>query len=262
MRTLALEFSSSRRSIALLDEGRVLCCTADGIEPAAGPVSMMSGLLAQAGWDTKAVECVVVGLGPGSYTGIRVAIALAQGIEVGVGVRLLGVSSVECLAWQAWLGGCHGDVAVLVDAQRGELYAARYHINPLGVNLCNQLSILSQAQVQHWADQGAVLLGPDLDRITLPIRPAYPEATMAGVLAADTQAFVPGHELTPIYLRQTQFVKAPPPREVPPLNSSSVVHTAPQPGELSGDCEPPRSGTRRSASLPVPGELSGDPEGL
>lgn len=237
MRTLALEFSSSRRSVALLDEGRVLCCAADGNEPAAGPVSMMSGLLAQAGWDAKAVECVVVGLGPGSYTGIRVAIALAQGIELGLGVRLLGVSSVDCLAWQAWLGGYHGDVAVVVDAQRGELYAARYHVHQLGVDLRDKLSILSQTQVQQWADHGAVLLGPDLDRMELPIRPVYPEATMAGVLAADTQTFVPGHELTPIYLRQTQFVKAPPPRAVPPLPVSAVVGNAQQPGELSGDCQ-------------------------
>ena len=218
MRILALEFSSSRRSAALVEDGRVVSRAGEDLQRGAGPVSLMTDVLGQAKLDAQAVECVAVGLGPGSYTGIRVAIALAQGIELGLGARLLGVSSADSLVWRAWLEGCYGDVAVLIDAQRGELYAARYHVTQLGVEPRQPMAIWSRAQLQLWADQGAVLLGPDLDGIELPVQPLHPEAGMVGVLAAGSTDFVPGQELTPIYLRQPQFVKAPIPRAIPPLN--------------------------------------------
>jgi len=230
MRILALEFSSSRRSAALVEDGRVLCRAGEDLQRVKGPVSLMTDVLGQAGLDTQAVEGVAVGLGPGSYTGIRVAIALAQGLELGLGARLLGVSSVESLVWRAWLEGSHGDLAVLIDAQRGELYAARYHVTQLGVEPRQPLALCSRAQVQRWVEEGAILLGPDLDEIELPVRPLYPEAGMIGVLAAGSADFVPGQELTPIYLRQPQFVKAPIPRAIPLLNRPSATDDAHQPG--------------------------------
>ena len=233
MRILALEFSSSRRSAALVEDGHVLCRAGDDLQRAKGPVSLMNDVLGQAGLDTQAVEGVAVGLGPGSYTGIRVAIALAQGLELGLGARLLGVSSVESLVWRAWLEGTHGDVAMLVDAQRGELYAARYHLTDLGVEPRQSLALLSRAEVQRWVEEGAALFGPDLDEVELPVRPLYPEAGMVGVLAAGSADFVPGQELTPIYLRQPQFVKAPTTRAIPPLNRSPASSVTHQPGNAA-----------------------------
>lgn len=215
MRILALEFSSSRRSAALVEEGRVLSRAGEESGPVTGPVALMSDVLQQAGLERRAIDCVVVGLGPGSYTGIRVSIAIAQGLELGLGVKLLGVSSVDSLVWRAWLEGWHGDIAVLVDAQRGEFYAARYEVTQLGVEPLRPLGILPRPEILRWVGEGAQLLGPDLEEVELPIRPLFPEAGMAGVLASGATAFVSGHELTPIYLRQPHFVKAPPPRIIP-----------------------------------------------
>ena len=62
---------------------------------------MIESALRQAGLEREEIECIAVGLGPGSYTGIRAAIALAQGWQLARGVKLLGVSSAECLATQA-----------------------------------------------------------------------------------------------------------------------------------------------------------------
>jgi tRNA threonylcarbamoyladenosine biosynthesis protein TsaB len=226
MRILALEFSSSRRSAAVVEDGRVLCRAGEDPERGAGPLSLMTDVLGQAGLDAKAVDCVAVGLGPGSYTGVRVAIALAQGIELGRGTKLLGVSSADSLVWQAWLGGWHGDVAVLIDAQRGELYAARYQVTQFGVAPSQPLAILPRADLEQWVREGALLLGPDLEGCQLPIRPLHPEAGMVGVLAAGSSNFVPGHALTPIYLRQVNFAKAPAPRVVPPLDRASAAAEA------------------------------------
>jgi tRNA threonylcarbamoyl adenosine modification protein YeaZ len=54
--------------------------------------------LRQARCEREEIETIAVGLGPGSYTGIRGAIALAQGWQLGRGVNVIGLSSVECLA--------------------------------------------------------------------------------------------------------------------------------------------------------------------
>ena len=63
-----------------------------------GNLALVERALAQANCRREEIAVVAVGLGPGSYTGIRSAIALAQGWQLGRGVKTLGISSVECLA--------------------------------------------------------------------------------------------------------------------------------------------------------------------
>jgi len=63
---------------------------------------------------------IAVGLGPGSYTGVRAAIALAQGWQLAREIKLLGVSSVEAIAVQAQAEKIFGRVNVVMDAQRNE----------------------------------------------------------------------------------------------------------------------------------------------
>ena len=72
---------------------------------------------------------IAVGLGPGSYTGIRAAIAMAQGWQLARGVKLLGVSSAEALAAQAQAENIFGRVNLVIDAQRGEFYLATWEIS-------------------------------------------------------------------------------------------------------------------------------------
>ncbi len=82
--------------------------------------------------EREEIECVAVGIGPGSYTGIRAAIALAQGWQLARGVRLLAISSAECLAAQGQAEGLLGRVEVVIDAQRNEFYLAGYDISAGG----------------------------------------------------------------------------------------------------------------------------------
>lgn len=216
MRILALEFSTALRSVALVEEGRVICREQEGTA-GRGPAWLIRAVLKQAGLRPEDIGCLAVGLGPGSYTGIRVAIAVAQGWELAREVRLLGVSSVECLAWRAWLEGRHGEVAVVVDAQRGDYYAARFRLHHEGVDHATKLAIVSPAEIQRWVDEGVAVVGPDLRDPPWNVRALYPEAGMLGVLAWERDDYVGGSELEPIYLRATQFVKAPPPRKIPSI---------------------------------------------
>ena len=77
MKILAVEFSSERRSVAVLAEGRVLGCAAETGGRTARAFSLIESALREARLEREDIECVAVGLGPGSYAGIRAAIALA-----------------------------------------------------------------------------------------------------------------------------------------------------------------------------------------
>ena len=126
MKILAVEFSSECRSAALLQGGELLGHAAE--TGGRRVIGLVEQALQQAGCEREEVETIAVGLGPGSYAGIRGAIAFAQGWQLGLGVNLVGVSSVECLAARAEMEKIFGPVNIVVDAQRNEFYLARFEI--------------------------------------------------------------------------------------------------------------------------------------
>jgi len=115
MKVLALEFSSPQRSVAVVQgsAGTGHSSLSESVEVGAGAAKtfgLVERVLNEARLEREQIECLAVGLGPGSYTGIRAAIALAQGWQLARGVRLLGISSVECLAAQAQAEGLRNRV--------------------------------------------------------------------------------------------------------------------------------------------------------
>lgn len=218
MTILGLEFSSPLLSVAVLTPGG-----SDGEASAASqrnsmqPFALVEEALRRAGCEREQVECIAVGLGPGSYTGIRAAISLAQGWQLARGVRLLGVSTAEAVAAGAAGEGLAGAVGVVIDAQRGEFYLAEYELSGGSLSLTGALRLASAAQVQACADSGATLIGPEVTKWFPAGRLAFPSATVIARQAATRSDFLPGEKLEPIYLRETTFVKAPPSREIPSL---------------------------------------------
>lgn len=67
---------------------------------------------------------VVVSTGPGAFTGVRVGIAFAKGLQIATGAETVGISSLDCLAEQARLQYPGSRIAVMVDARRSEIYVA------------------------------------------------------------------------------------------------------------------------------------------
>jgi tRNA threonylcarbamoyladenosine biosynthesis protein TsaB len=91
-------------------------------------LTLASELLAQAGIGWKALERIAVGVGPGTFTGLRVGIATARGLAQSLGIEVVGVSSLRVLA-QAALGESESQirgVLAAIDARRGEAFAAAY----------------------------------------------------------------------------------------------------------------------------------------
>ncbi len=203
MTILALEFSSDRRSVALARGGVVLAEAAQQTESrATDALGLIEKVLAEASISREEIDVIAVGLGPGSYTGIRAAIAVAQGWQLARGIKLLGVSSVEALAAQAQAAKIFGRVNVAVNAQRGEFYLAAWDISADRRAEVEPLRIVPAAEVEQRRAAAEIVLGADFP----------PAAASLAWLAAGRNDFVRGEELSPVYLRETTFVKAPPVR--------------------------------------------------
>ena len=97
-------------------------------------IPRIDALLAENGIARGDIACVCVGRGPGSFTGVRIAMATAKGIASALEVGLVGVSSLDAVAWGVWESGARGEVAVVADAMRKEVYPVRYLLDGAGAH--------------------------------------------------------------------------------------------------------------------------------
>jgi len=207
MTILALEFSSDRRSVALARGGVVLAQSSQQTESrATDALGLIEKVLATANVTREEVEAIAVGLGPGSYTGIRAAIAVAQGWQLARGVKLFGVGSVAALAAQAQAEKIFGRVNVAVDAQRGEFYLETWEISADVRAELSPLQIVAKAEIESRLNAGETMLGPEFGR------KMFPDAAAVALLSLGQKDFIDGDKLEPIYLRAAEFVKAAPVR--------------------------------------------------
>ena len=126
MTLLAIETAAELVGVAVADaEGpRAAAWLRGGRRHAESLVPAVHHVLEQTGTSLRDVEVVAVDVGPGLFTGLRVGVATAQGIAQGLGIRVLEVTSLAVLAQGAAGGGWSGPVAAVVDARRGEVFAA------------------------------------------------------------------------------------------------------------------------------------------
>ena len=228
MTILALEFSSPQRSVAVVRTGNTEVA-AEVVETGAGfrpgqknagassrqasgtrALGMIEAVLREAGLEREQIDVIAVGLGPGSYTGIRAALSIAQGWQLARGVKLLGASSAECLAAQAQSENIFGRVNVMIDAQRNELYRVVYEISQNACREIEPLQIMGLAEIESRANAGDILIGPEATRWFPSGRIIFPHARTLGRLVAGGNDFMSGDRLAPIYLRAANFIKAPP----------------------------------------------------
>jgi len=215
MNILAFEFSSSRRSVAVLAEGRFIEEVIETDGRATPAFALVEGVLSGARIEREDIEVIAIGLGPGSYTGIRSALALAQGWLLARPVKLIGIASSECIAARAQAAGLHGMVNVVIDAQRNELCVARYEITADKLREDAALALAAPGLIEPRIAAGELAIGPEASRWFKSGRNLHPSAEVLARLVAVRTDFVASEKLEPIYLREANFVKAPPPR-IPP----------------------------------------------
>jgi len=207
MKILALEFSSRQRSVAVTTGSTPLAVTTtDNFKT--GPMVLIHDALTQAKTERADINLIAVGIGPGSYTGIRSAIAVAQGWQLARKIQLSAISSTEILAATAHSNGRRGETHFIIDAQRNEYYHCTWELTDDEQTETTPLSIINVTKA---AELEAY--GPDASGFPY-CEPLYPNATVLAQLADKQNNFIAGCDIQPIYLRQTNLTKAPPPRQL------------------------------------------------
>lgn len=133
MNLLAIDTCTDACSVGLLTEGRVLLDHRIARQQHAALVlPMVDGLMQQAGLVPQQLDGLVFGQGPGSFTGVRIGIAVSQGIALGCEIGVVGISTLRSIAQ-----GCfrqYGDthIAVSVDARMDEVYLGAFVVDAAG----------------------------------------------------------------------------------------------------------------------------------
>ncbi len=172
---------------------------------------MVASLLAEADLPMEALDGIAFGAGPGSFTGVRIAVSAAQGFGLGAGVPLVAVSSLAALAARA-LAGQARRVYVTQDARMGEVYAGAYKAGGEGLRTLLADRLTAPAGVQP-AGGDWWLAGAGWGRYPEMV-PAggvdtglrFPRAHEVAVLAAPRLAAgetLAPRDAAPVYLRRT-----------------------------------------------------------
>lgn len=145
MNILALETASDACSAALALDGEIL--ERFKVAPRGHSqliLPMVDELLAEAGISLADVDALAFGRGPGAFTGVRIAVGVAQGIAFAADLPVVPVSTLAALAQ----GSEHDQVLVAVDARMDEIYYGAYKRNANGlVELCSQEQVLAPGQL-------------------------------------------------------------------------------------------------------------------
>jgi len=126
MKYLTIDTTTKVTAVSLAEDGRLI---AESFLHTAKThserlIPMLDQLLTAASWTLQDLEMIGVVRGPGSFTGIRIGIATAQGLAQVLKIPLLAVLSLDALAW-AGLGRVE-DIVPILDARKNEWYTARY----------------------------------------------------------------------------------------------------------------------------------------
>jgi len=118
-KVLAIDTSTSRTSVAIIEDGKIVY---SGFKDGATAHGPSLPALVQEALAVSDVDEVVVGMGPGPFTGLRVGIAFAQSFALAREIPVRGVCSLDAIAAQIK----ENDFIITVDARRNEVYWARY----------------------------------------------------------------------------------------------------------------------------------------
>ena len=122
MRVLALDTATEACSVALLSGDEFISRSAEGGRSHAQQVlEMVEAVLAEAEGSLSMLDGIAASIGPGAFTGVRISVAVAQGLAFGAGLRVVPVSTLEALALQTVQSGGRLALACL-DARMGEVY--------------------------------------------------------------------------------------------------------------------------------------------
>lgn len=198
MTVLVIDTCLGACQVGRFDAGRMLAGLSEPMER--GHQERLAPMAAEvmAGADFADVEKIVVTIGPGSFTGLRVGLAFAKGVQLATGAPLAGVGTLEALAASVEGGAAAG----VIDARRGLVYVQAFEggqplVEPDIVPMADAARRLAMLVDLTLVGPGAHLLAVELPSAKLDCR-AAPDLATLGRLA---KAAEPASDLRPLYLR-------------------------------------------------------------
>jgi tRNA threonylcarbamoyladenosine biosynthesis protein TsaB len=184
-------------------------------------VPTIDWMLEAVGWTHSDLDGIGVTTGPGSFTGLRVGLSVAQGLATALGIPAVGVSTLAALAFN--LAHAEGTVVPVLDARKGEVYTAQFSASAGSMSRSAPDALKSPAEITDEIARAQErfffigdALGPygDQWRTVMPNRAVFvqgsqglPRAGNVGMLAARAlQAQDEPPELQPTYLRRPEAV--------------------------------------------------------
>lgn len=230
MNLLAIDASTEACSVAILKDNQVLsdfelCPQSHSVVL----LPMVDKLLAKAGAKLSDFDALVYGRGPGSFTGVRIGIGVAQGLAFAADLPTIGISTMQAMAQQAFEQEGQAKVSVAIDARMSEVYCGQWQANEHGLmTLVGEEQVLPPQQFAESLGQEDSHYGAgtgwqayqeafqphcaNLESISV----MYPNAQF--MLALAQQEFLagkalPAEQAQPVYVRDTVSWKKLPGRE-------------------------------------------------
>lgn len=199
-RILAIETATHACSVALTCEGEIFHrfeiipqLHTKRIFP------MIRELLAEAKIEMASLDAIAVGRGPGSFTGLRIAVSVAQGLGYGLNIPVYPVSTLQAMALQAR----DQTVITALDARMQEVYAAAYRVTDSSIETLVDESLMPIDKFETWKqtfDEPILQLGWGEDAV-----PCYPRALEVALLAKEAwhkgEQGLAAQDVLPVYLR-------------------------------------------------------------
>ncbi len=236
MLLLAIETSSARGSLALLEDGAVIARSLfpEGLVHGREIIARLDEMMASRGLAPDRLEAIAVGLGPGSYTGIRVGVTAAKSLAFALRIPVVAESSLRAIAGNARASApASGPLLVVpaVDGKQRQVYIARFRLErrsdgSVAViremdDAVIELTAVLEGDTRAPAGPGALVLGdaadallaaaPSAGAVRGPREADRPMADVLGGLAAEAIAAERPrfeedaiHALAPIYLRPSE----------------------------------------------------------
>ena len=239
-RLLALETATECCSVALLNAGEITTRTVHSKnQHAAQILRLIDELLQHADLELSAIDALVLGCGPGSFTGIRIAMSITQGLAYGAHKPVIPIPTLQIMAQQAYQQYGVKHALVALDARMQQIYAGLYHLGTQGLMQPYSALMLSDVEnflvdaqtciqdqdstVSEWQGVGNAwqVYDESLQAIHNPFYPAqvYPDieplasaALMLAINAYRDGVMLPIEQVIPIYLRDDVAKKMSDPR--------------------------------------------------
>ncbi len=224
-RILTLDTATENCSVALYQDGQVI--SRSMISPREHTqriLPMVDEVLAEAGIKLPELDAIAFGRGPGSFTGVRIGIGIAQGLAFGADLPMIGVSNLEAMA-QAAHRLCQAEQAlVAIDARMNEVYFGQFTLEKGCMRPVSPEQVIAPEQllqqslvIEPTARRAGTGWGAYPELIELGGQESdvlYPEALdMLPLALRDFDLAVPAEQASPVYLRDKVTRKKLPGRE-------------------------------------------------